>query len=229
MTTAFKVLFIDDNSIDEELDTINRALVKNNIRVDSHVVNMKLPQFFKRDPKDGPILSADQIKRHLFDEGIMDTAFDIVACDFNFSDPYYDGYKLLINLINNAKKHNKIIRNAKFLFYTGDTSDLEKIAGSDLKRLLPLKVEFIIDREHLPQELIRLIQKSRNEINVEKMFLSYLDEHRDKKFISTFPRFSGKNLSYIADEIEKGSDDGKAFLESLIEQSVSHLIALQEG
>jgi hypothetical protein len=228
MTTTLKILFIDDNSIVEEVDAISRALVKNNITIDPYVINMKLPDFFKDNAKHGKVLAADKIQQHLLDTGVMDLDFDIVACDFNFSDPFYDGYKLLISLINFAKDNKKAIRNSKFIFYTGDTNSLEKVAGSDLKRLLPLKIEQIVDRENLSQEFIRLIHKTSNEVNLEKMFLSYLEEHQDKKFVSTFPPFSGKTLSYISAEIEKESENGKAFLKGLIEQSVSHLIALQE-
>jgi hypothetical protein len=228
MTATIKILFIDDNSIDEELDTISRALVKHNITIEPQVINMKNSDFFKPHSAHGKVLSAEKIQEFLLTSGTMDTNFDVVACDFNFSDPFYDGYKLLISFINDARGNKKPVRNAKFLFYTGDTSDLEKVAGSDLKRLLPLKVEFIVDRQHLPQELIRLIHKTSSEINIEKMFLKYLEEHHDKKFISTFTPFSGMTLSDIANEIETENENGKAFLNSLVEQSVSHLIALQE-
>jgi len=228
MTAILKVLFIDDNSIDEELDTINRALARNNIRIDATIIDMKNPLFLKERVTGSSILSPIQIQEHLSNSGIMDTDFDIVACDFNFSDPYFDGYKLLTKLINLARSQRKLIRKAKFIFYTGDTADLEKIAGSDLKKLLPLKVELIVDREHLPDKLIRLINSIKSEIDLEKMFINYLEEHSDKNFVSTFTPFAGKNFSQISKEIEKGTENGKAFLESLIEQSVSHLIDLQE-
>jgi hypothetical protein len=228
MTANFKILFIDDNSIVEEVDEIRRALVKHNITIAPHVIDMKLPDFFKDNTKHGEVLSAEKIQQYLVDNGVMDIDFDIVACDFNFSDPFYDGYKLLISLINFSKDNNKAIRRSKFIFYTGDTNNLEQIAGSDLKRLLPLKVEQIVDRRNLSQEFIRFIHNTSNEVNLEKMFLSYLGGHHDKKFISTFPPFSGKSFADISAEIETGSANGKAFLECLVEQSISHLVDLQE-
>ena len=228
MTTNFKILFIDDNSIVEEVDEISRAVVKHNITIAPHVIDMKLPEFLKENTTHGEVLSASKIQQYLVDNGVMDLDFDIVACDFNFSDPYYDGYKLLTSLINFSNDNNKAIRHAKFIFYTGDTNNLEQMAGSDLKKLLPLKIEQIVDRGNLSQEFIRLIHKTSNEINLEKMFLRYLGSHHDKKFISTFPPFSGKSFADISAEIETGSANGKMFLKCLVEQSVSHLVDLQE-
>ena len=159
----------------------------------------------------------------------MDRKFDIVACDFNFSDDILDGYSLLTWLINTANHGRKSkIRKAKFLFYSGTTDKLEKVAGSDVKQLLGLKIEKIVDREHLAEAILTIVKKLQKDIDIISEFTTLFDEHSNKVFKSVYPQFKGYTLEQVREEIEKESDHGNLFIKALVEQTFSHMIKLQD-
>ncbi|GIU15297.1 hypothetical protein TUM4261_32020 [Shewanella sp. c952] len=229
MKNTFKVLFIDDNDVSDEISSINRTLKRHGKRIDPVVVDVSSDDFFKENVKDGKqYLSEPVIIEYIKNQGYMDYEFDIVACDFNFSDDYLNGYQLLVKLINHAKQDKNNIRKARILFYTGEVSSLTKVAVSDIQRLLSLKVDAIVDRPKLIETIVRMSNSIGNEFDFERMFLDQLDRHSDKLFYNTYPQFHGKTIDYIRNEVDKETDTGKKFVSSLVEQTVAHMIDLQD-
>jgi len=231
MSEKISILFIDDNTISDEIEQIDRVLIRNGIETEYSLVHISDKKFRKTTTIEGTettVLCKASIQKHITDN-FMEKHFDIVACDFDFSDPFLDGYKILTWLINMAKQNNNKIRNAKFLFYSGNTRDLEKVAGSHVKRLLPLKIEKIVDRGNLSRELVALVSKIQSEFDLVKEFFKLFDEHEDKIFKSVYPDFKGYSFGQIRKEIEDETVHSSRFIKALIEQTFAHMVSLQEN
>ncbi|CAH6795017.1 conserved hypothetical protein [Vibrio chagasii] len=230
MKNSFKILFIDDNDVTDEVESITRTLKKSGKKLDHKVVNIKNSIFKKQNIAGGNyLLDKDKIMEYLYSSGYMDTKFDIIACDFNFSDDYLDGYQLLTTIVNRAKHDRKKIRRSKLVFYTGDKDKLTIAAGKDISKLIGLNINIIVDRPNLTNSIVRLTNQIATEINLEEKFIELLELHSEKEFKSTYPKFYGKKLGQISTEIEKETDNGKDYILSLVEQTVSHMIELQDG
>jgi len=223
-----KILFIDDNSLDTYIEKLSKILGKAGMQLEAVVLDISRREFHKANESGDLVLDEELIKAHINDNYINQN-FDYVACDFDFSDRNYNGYKLLKWLINTANQRPKNkIRKAKYFFYSSDTHDAEGVARSDVLGLMRLKLEKLIDRTNLPGELASSIQKSRAELNLESEFLSILDQYSDMEFKSTFPEFRGKKLSDIYNEIDSETDKGIRYQKALIEQTISNMIKMQE-
>jgi hypothetical protein len=227
-----KILLIDDNTLEEELELTKKTLAKNGIRVHETVILIDNEDFRKQvtmGKEELEFLDEKKIKGHFNDNGILQTSYDIVACDFNFSDDNYNGYELLTWIINEARTKKLKIRNAKFIFYSGDIEALENVAGRHVKRILPLKIDRLVDREHLPENLIKMSANLGTEVNLTQEFLKLFDEHEHKFMKATYPHFNGLSLGQIRDEIESESVHSNRFLKALIEQTFAHMIDLDGG
>lgn len=226
MAEQINLLFIDDNDISPEINLLRRKLGKMALTLNEIVVSIK-DEEFKDENGD---LSEAKIKKYFLESCLLDTPFHLVACDFDFADANYNGYELLTWIINesNDKRPKKIIRKAMFTFYTGHAEPLEDIARNDVKKLLRIKVEKIIHRTKLTDELAKLIRKKVVEINLESTFCKALANHSGEVFKSTYPKFRDKTLGYIASEIEAESEHAAGYLDALIEQTIAHMVELQE-
>ncbi len=232
MSRVIRILFIDDNNIEDEIERIKRTSSRRGIRIESDVVNIdddKFRDIVNKGEFDVANLNSQKIFDYIESQGYQNIAYDVVACDFNFSDEYLDGYQFLTKFINRANDSRHSIRNAKFMFYTGDVHKLEKVAASDIRRLLRSKIESIVDRSNLPDQMIRIINKIIVDIDPKKMVVSFLEQYKDLQFNSTYTDFKGKKLSEISEQIQDGSDKGSEFLENLINLSMAHLITMQEN
>ena len=157
----------------------------------------------------------------------MELDFDIVACDFNFSDEYLNGYDLLSELISTATQRKNRIRKARILFYTGQVNALKAVVIDDIKRFVNLKIDSIVDRPQLIEKIVRLSNFIGEALDLEKIFLDQLEAHKDRMFKNTYPSFSGKKIKEIIHEVEKETPNGRHFLSCLVEQTVAHMIELQ--
>lgn len=225
MTKQYSILFIDDNDPKNDVELLKKRIGRSGKVLDIKTINVKEGQF-----KDNNGISFDKLKGELLKDENINYDFDIVACDFDFADEEINGYKVLTWLINTANtKPKKRIRRAKFVFYTGDARDLENVAREDVKKLLRIKIEKIISRAKLPEELAKIIYELDSKISLEESFVNLLSEHKELVFQSTFPTFRGKTLGEICDLIESENPSAATYLDALIEQTVAHMVSLQEG
>lgn len=223
------VLFIDDHDISTEIQRLRKALSKRQIHLQETMVRVSDSQFKSTNPKDNTI-NIDEVKlKTYFKDQLFNQKFDVIACDFDFADAKYNGYQLLAWLINTANQAPKAkIRHAKFVFYTSNTGSFSEIASKDVMTLLRLKIEKLINRPHITEQLTKLICEMKDEVNLLNEFKGILETHATKKFKSTYPKFKDKNLGEIFTEIEEETHHGKRYQKALLEQAISHMIELQD-
>lgn len=228
MKNRLKVLFIDDNEIEEELSKISRTLKKQGKEIEHCFINVSCNKYKER-VKDGSDrhLVARSIIDDINQQGLLDIDFDIIACDFNFADDYVNGYDLMCDLIAKAKQDRKRIRRARVLFYTGQVNSLKDTIIRDIRKFLNLKVDSVVDRTELTERIVRLSNIIWDEMDYESIFLKSLEPHKEKIFRNTYPQFIGKTISDIINEIEIESHHGREYLKSLVEHTVATMIELQ--
>jgi hypothetical protein len=228
MHNRIKVLFIDDNELDDEVRKIQRSLGKQGKALDPYFIDVNKPEFKEVKIEGGNLhLVMKKLIDHIEQQGLMELDFDIIACDFNFSDDYLNGYDLISDLMAKAKQNRNRIRRAKIVFYTGQVKVLKQVVVDDIKRFVNLKVDSIIDRPQIVEKVVRLSNVIGEEIALEEMFLNLLEPHKERVFKNTCPKFDGKKIEVIIHEIEKEQPNGRIYLNSLIEQTVAHMIKLQ--
>ena len=223
-----KVLFIDDQDISSNFTRIEKALSSRGFLFEPTFVLVSEPTFQKTTDEGYRIIDPIVLKEY-FRDHFFDSTFDIVACDVDFSDPY-NGFELLTWLYNSVNKNNPKhkLRRAKFVFYTSNRQTLFKLASNEVEKLLRIKLEALVDREKLVEDIPRLIHKLDNEINLVREFQSVLTPHQDKVFKGVYPNFKDKTIGEVLHEIEVGSHHGINFQKSLIEQALHHMIELQK-
>lgn len=228
MRNNLKVLFLDDNDLDSEIESLNKSLQKQGMALISYYVNISDPKYKREVVKGGDKrLTKELIVEEIYNLGLMDIDIDIVACDFNFSDPYVNGYELLTDLIGKAKNNRNKIRKAKLVFYTGQVKELKEVVIKDMRKFLNLKIDSIVDRTQLTERILRLCNIINQELDLENIFLTHLESHKDRIFKNTYPNFQNKKIENIITEIEKETSHGKGYLNFLVEQTIAHMIELQ--
>lgn len=159
---------------------------------------------------------------------------DLIACDYNLtSDDHVNGLDV-ISLIREKKKNVPIILySAKLDFiiknlikdYTEGKYDQNNFFKK-LKQLFRTDIKDFVRRDNYPDTINNILKNPTNEL--EQVFLQKLREYSDMKFKTCYPKFRGKYLGEIADEIDSDNYHGKEFKTELVEQTVCHLIKLNE-
>lgn len=229
MKNRIKVLFIDDYDVEDIISSISRTLRKEGKDLEVYILDISDAKYKEEVVKGGDVhIVKKLIIEDMYEQGLMDVDFDIVACDFNFSDEYVNGYDLISKLIAKAKQDRKRIRKARIVFYTGQVQELKNVVIGDVKGFVNLKVEAIVDRLQVIREIVKLSNIIGEELNLEQMLIKHLEPHKDLIFENIYPNFVGKTLAQIIHEIEVESSNGKTYLNSLVELTVAHMIKLQE-
>lgn len=155
---------------------------------------------------------------------------DVVATDFDLSDDYINGLKVveIIRNICNRKKTpiilysgnlDKVIKSV-----IGDPVKDASILTADVRNLMLYHIYDFIDRTGYAESVNRLLKEK--ESSTKQILLKKLREYPDMKFMSCYSPFEGKTLGEIANEIEKASYHGQGFQSELIEQTVAYLIEI---
>lgn len=224
------VLFIDDSSLTEIIDKLQRRLQKEGITLMPSFLNLKEDRFKKENPlnKEESVLDFNAIKEEL-KQKYMNESYDLIACDFNLLDKNLNGFKLTEWLKNVAKSEKKRIRHGKFTLYSSEKGkSLSTFTEDDMGHLIRLKIEDFFDRTSLADGLATIILNNEDDIDLTLKLLQELNKHPDLKFKSVYKKFAGKSLKEISTEIENGTHHGIGFQETLIELCVAHMISLNE-
>ena len=230
MKKVLKILFIDDNDVEDEIENIQNILNRNGIELEHYFVDVSGPEF-KETVNQGTDkkLVSRLILNEIEQKGYLDLDIDIVACDFNLKDDYVNGYDLICDLYAkaNVQKNRRRIRKARLVFYTGEVKKLSDVLVLDMKKFLILKAESVVDRPDLVPAIVGISNSVFEELNLESFFLESLEPFHDKVFSNTYPQFRGKALQEICKEIEKETHHGREFLRALVEFTVANMIELQ--
>lgn len=222
------ILFIDDEDISQTIEKLRTVLKKQGITLVEEFFQIK-QEFRTQDPNDNGQTSLDfnSIKEELKSK-VMNKRFDYVACDFNFKDEGLNGFKLIKWLKNVAKNEKYKIRGARFSLFS---SELEKsikqtFSEEDVADLIRLKLEDFYDRARISEDFGQSIINSTDEVDLKEELILHLDKHKDMTFQSGYPKFKGKTLNEILEEIQSDSHHGIGFQRALIEHCVAHMISL---
>lgn len=225
--SVVKLLYIDDNRIDSQIENLKRKLKRQGFDLQEIFLNLGLEEFKKRDETGHIVLDYNKIKNYII-ENYFNENFDIVISDYDFKDSKIDGYKLLSWIKNESNSKKKRIRRAKFCLYSAQQDKVVRIFDTPdkIKKLIKLKIDDFINRENLPEELTSLINKEQKHFDFSNELLTFLNKYPEYLFNSVYPKFKGKKLAEIADEIENELPNGIDFQKELIEMTIAHLIEL---
>jgi len=221
-----KLLYIDDNKIDAQIENLRKKLKRQGYELNETFLNLGNERFKMRD-KGKTILDIPAIRKYLH-SNLLNESFDIVASDYDYSDDYLDGYSLLKWIMNVSRSEKLRVRRAKFCLYSAQQDKLvaHLDSPSKVKELVKLKIDDFINRDNLSQDLTTILVGKKENYVFNKHIMEYLEKFPEYKFKSTYPKFKGKQLSEIANEIDKDSPNGIAFQKSLVELTIAHLIEL---
>ena len=174
------------------------------------------------------ILDISKIKSEL-ESAYINTRFDLVACDFHYSNADFNGYDVLRWLKNTAIGEKKKIRRARFVSYSSEQDKFTaNFDGQNILKLIKLKIDDFYKREELADRAARLLIKEDIPLNLSDHIRDELEKYPDMKFKSTYTKFLDKSFMDIANEIDLGSHHGEGFQKYLVELTVAHIIELNE-
>ena len=221
-------LIIDDKDQQHTFEAqIRDILAKDGYTVDAVLINTTSPEVLDEAQNIDIAKLTEHIKRKIDSRHI-----DVVATDFDLSDESVNGLDI-IEIIRNIRSKVPIILYSgnleKAIRSTiGDTTkkDADTLI-KDVKKLMLHQISEFIDRTGYTSSVIKILKEK--ESVTRQILLKKLREYPDMIFLSAYPRFDGKRLAEIADEIEKSTYQGQDFQEELIEQTVAYMLKISEA
>lgn len=222
-----RLLYIDDNRIDAQIERLRKKLQGFGITLQETFLNLGNNQFKKKNEDGKFILDYNKIKEYIIDN-FFDEPFDIIISDYDFKDDKIDGYKLISWIKHESDSKKKKIRRAKFCLYSAQQDKIVQIIDTPekIKKLVRLKIDDFISRDRLSDDLFTLINKEKSKFNFSETLIKFMSKYPDLVFNSVYPKYKGKKLSDISIEIEKDLPNGIDFQKSIVELTITHLIAL---
>lgn len=222
-----RLLYIDDNKIDSQIDNLRKKL--KNLGHELNETFLHLNDNFKiKDEVSGKtILDKRKIQSHII-KNYVNENYDIIASDYDFKDINLDGFELLKWIKNESNSQKYRIRRAKFCLYSAEQDKVAKKFDTpeQVKKLIKLKIDDFIDRTRIPDEIAQLLIAPQKTYYFKEHLINYLEKYGDEIFKSVYPKFKGKKLSEIANEIDKDLPNGIEFQKYLVELTVAHLVEL---
>jgi hypothetical protein len=223
-----RLLYIDDNKIDSQIENLRKKLKRSGIELVETFLNLGDDKFKIRNGDNGKIVLNIPIIKDYITLNLLNESFDIVASDYDYSDDSLDGYSLLKWIMNVSRSQRLRIRRAKFCLYSAQQDKLVERLDSPakIKELVKLKIDDFINRDNLSKDLTSIFTKEKENYVFPEHIVKYLEKFPEQKFRNTFPKFKEKTLSEIAHEIDKDLPNGVEFQKYIVELTVAHLIEL---
>ncbi|MDI3325393.1 hypothetical protein QKW35_13505 [Pontibacterium granulatum] len=224
-----KVLFIDDQSVDNIVDKFAANLHKKGYKLKSSIVFIG-DQKYKSENQNGEIsLNFDAIKSDI-EENHFHIRYDLVACDFNFANDDINGYSLIQWLKHTSTSGHNYIRKAKFVSYSSEEDKFKEhvLASEDIGKLIRLKLDGFFKRDNLADAGATLILKQDVNLDLSSYIVTELEKLADVKFNGVYPKFEGKTFAEIAHEIDTDSHHGQEFQKTMIGLTLAHMDALNK-
>ncbi len=222
-----RLLYIDDNKIDSQIENLRTKLKKQGYELKETFLHLNEGFMTKNTQTNETFLDKGKIQAFI-NENYMNENYDIVASDYDFKDKSIDGFELLkwIKNESNSKKHK--LRRAKFCLYSAEQDKVAKEFSTpeQVKKLIKLRIDDFIDRTRIPDEITQILLAPQKSYYFKNHIISYLEKFGDEKFKSAFPKFKEMTLAEIAHEIDKELPNGIEFQKYLVELTVAHLIEL---
>lgn len=224
-----RLLYIDDNKIDAQIDNLRNKLKSQGYDLDETFMHLN-EDFMIKDEQTGET-SLDKSRIQAFiNENFMNENFDIVASDYDFKDRRIDGFELLKWIKNESSSKKMKLRRAKFCLYSAEQDRVLKKLNTpeQVKKLIKLKIDDFIDRTRIPDEITQILLTPQKSYYFKTHIIQYLEKYGDEKFKNIYPKFKDFTLSEIAHEIDKDTPNGIKFQEVLAELTVAHMVELND-
>lgn len=225
--TSKKLLYIDDNKIDSQIENLRTKLKRQGYDLLETFIHID-EKFMIKDSLTGDVVLDKAKIQDFILQNYMNDSFDVVASDYDFKDKHLDGFELLKWIKNESASKKHRLRRAKFCLYSAEQDKVAKIFSTpeQVKKLIKLRIDDFIDRTRIPDEITQILLAPQKTYYFRDHLISYLEKFGDEKFKSTYPKFKGMTLKEIADEIDKDLPNGIEFQKYLTELTVANLIDL---
>lgn len=222
-----KLLYIDDNKIDSQIENLRTKLKRQGYELKETFLHLNEGFMTKDIHTQETILDKGKIQTFI-NEKFMNEDFDIVASDYDFKDKNIDGFELLKWIKNESTSKKHKLRRAKFCLYSAEQDKVAKTFSTpeQVKKLIKLRIDDFIERTRIPDEISQILTAPQKSYYFKNHIIGYLEKFGDETFKSTFPKFKGMTLAEIAHEIDKDLPNGIEFQKYLVELTVAHLIEL---
>ena len=177
-------------------------------------------------------IDLDKFEKKIVSE-IQGKSIDVIACDYNLADAASANKIMgtdIIEILRKKRKHTPI------LLYSGNYEVVIRDIFDAYKNKTVTEIDCIQRiRKIYSSNVLQFLQRASYPENVntilinppeksDQIILSELRNYGDYKFKTAYPIFEGKTLNQIADEIDKGTYDGKSFLNEIVQQVASYMI-----
>lgn len=224
-----KVLFIDDGNVDAIVEKLRKNLQRQGITLLEEIINLDVLEFKKSAIDDDKKLVFDfsKIKTYILEKYINES-FDLIACDYHYANDPLDGYIILKWIKNESTSKKYKIRRARFVLYSSEGDKFAKKTNSvdEVSKLIRIRFDDFLKREKLADDLTKLLLKQKTTFDFSNMIIKELEKYSDFEFKSVYPKFKGKTLEEIAQEIDKELPNGIDFQRNIAELTIAHLIKL---
>ncbi|MBW3733499.1 hypothetical protein [Aeromonas dhakensis] len=223
----YRVLMLDDGTINEVVDAITRKLKRNGIGISVDIIN---PQEQKYKSSNNSEIDFDKIKKDIKDN-YSHTKYDVVACDFSFSSSALNGFDLIQWIINEAKSSRYRFKSAKFVCYSSEEDKFKEhiIQNDKLIKLIRLNIYDFYKRDNLSEGITSLIKKIDGTFSMSSHIKYLLDNSAGLNFNFIYPPFKNRKFAEIALEIENESHHGVAFQKYFSELTFAHIVELNKN
>jgi len=193
--------------------------------------NLILVDTTEKDLQTNEKIDLGKLKNHI-EEKIKCKKIDVVACDYELSSKEVNGIDVIkkvrelrskVKIFLYSGKYDKIIGDILKEFKSDDPKTIKTCIHA-IKTIYNSNIEEFIERNDYPSRIKGILLNECN--SIDDIFLQKILEHSNLKFKSCYPKFEGKTLLEIAEEIDKNSIHGQQFLSELVELTVAHLIEI---
>lgn len=172
------------------------------------------------------VINLEKIKSELHTTKYLRRKVDLILCDFGLQDKKINGFEIIRNLRNEWNYKKKII------LYSATIEDvIENILKNDdkktqrLRNLMRAEISDFCDKDY-SESLLRVLREDK--FSLESELEAFLIKFGDKKFRSVFPKYNGKTLYEISEELKVNSQDAIDFQKNFIENAIAHFLELNE-
>lgn len=175
-------------------------------------------------------IDIERVKQKLIRE-FENKHIDVVVTDFELGDDKVNGLTI-VKLIRQLRPRVPIVIYSgkldvviKSILGNYKSKSSEELIQS-IRELVKLNIRDFLGREEYTDKVNQILLE--RVTNSSLILSKKLREFSDLTFKACYPKFQGKELEYISNEIDKQTYSGLEFQEELIEQVVSYLIKTNE-
>ena len=224
-----RCLIIDNNDQSAEIEKLVRDGKSKGLTIECYQFNVG--STFDVDLLTDGKISIEKVISE-FKKRFKKVSFNLVAFDWDLSDPEINGLELLRQF-----EHSKLIRNTDKLLYTGLLADrlssmLDAFKSDELtktallahiKTLIKIDIKDFVGRENYEQDIIRLLEKSEDSIDL--IIEGELRKFPELRFRNSFvsDHFNGKTFLEISEILENDDRLRNDFKREIIQQVIAYL------